>query len=326
MNDQTKEKQILSVQARFRLYDLAKEKWPDSGGDPAKLSERLAKMMLDSGIYLDINSRLVDYTKEEYAVVTETGKSGSKKTNTKWAIIDMGSDEGLVVGNDPGVRGTSDPMLFDSRAEAVKYARQMDFYSGQIPRHEDCFDELVIQWNATHLTFKRSRGEPFSISDADDASIRSASKERTKELTKLIRDIIDIENIGDPESVIPRGMYHSAEEIAQRVETARRAQISRRWAWINENRGIRDQKLNQIQITKGGRAPRESTASTPTRGWSSSRTKWTSSSYPYSSNYWTGRSRPLPRCSVDPTSGGSGKTGSERRRVGPDRRSSPRMT
>ena len=103
---------------------------------------------------------MVDYTKEEYEVVTETGKSGSKKTNTKWAIIDMGSDEGLVVGNDPGVRGTSDPMLFDSRAEAVKYARQMDFYSGQIPWHEDCFDELVIQWNATHLTFKRSRGSP----------------------------------------------------------------------------------------------------------------------------------------------------------------------
>ena len=61
MHDESKENSILSVQARFKLYDLASGKWPESEGDPEYLSEKLAKMLLDSGIYVDPNSRLVDH-------------------------------------------------------------------------------------------------------------------------------------------------------------------------------------------------------------------------------------------------------------------------
>ncbi len=245
MSDATREKAILAVQARFKLYDLAREKWPESDGDTAYLSEKLAKTMLVSGIYLDINSRLVDYSKEEYESTTDKKGSGAKKTLTKWTVIDMGSEEDLVVG------GTSSPMLFSSEDEARAFAMGMEQYQSW---HEDTFDELVIPWNATHLTFKRSRGETFSISDADQESILDASKERTKELTKLIADIIDIEKIGDPEAIIPRGLYHSADEIGHRVEIARRSQIRRRWDWVLENRGIRDDS-GKIKIKRDGDDP-----------------------------------------------------------------------
>ena len=67
-----------------------------------------------------MNSRLVDYSKEEYESTTDKKGSGAKKTLTKWAVIDMGSEEALVVG------GTSSPMLFSSEDEARAFAT---FYS-----------------------------------------------------------------------------------------------------------------------------------------------------------------------------------------------------
>ena len=133
--------------------------------------------------------------------------------------------------------------------------------------------------NATHLTFKKSRGETFSIAEADEESILKASKERTKNLADFIAEIIDIEKFGGPEEIIPKGMYHSVDEIGQRVESARRSQISRRWDWIIENRGIRDDS-GKIKIKRRGKNPPASTASTPTREKSASRNKWTSCSHP----------------------------------------------
>ena len=245
MHDESKDNSILSVQARFKLYDLAKKKWPDSEGDPAYLSEKLAKMMLDSGIYLDGNSRLIDH-------------EGKGVKPVQWAIIDMGSEEGLVVSDKTGASGTSNPMLFDSKEEAKSYAMKMDVYNDPFVWHEDCFEELVISWNATHLTFKKNRakeGEFFSLSDADQDSIHSASKnERGEDLAKDIAKIIDLENIGDPEAIIPRGLYQSADEFAHRVESARRSQIIKRWAWIRENGKVKDGS-GQIKIKRHGEDP-----------------------------------------------------------------------
>ena len=245
MSDASREKAILTAQIRFKLYDLARKKWPDCHGDTAQLSEMLAKTLLESGIYQDSNSRLVDYSPAEYDGTTETNPNQSKKTLTKWAVIDMSSEEGLVVG------GTSSPTLFNSEEEARSFAMEMEEYEDW---HESCFDELVIAWNATHLTFKKSRGETFSIAEADEESILKASKERTKNLADFIAEIIDIEKFGGPEEIIPKGMYHSVDEIGQRVESARRSQISRRWDWIIENRGIRDDS-GKIKIKRRGKNP-----------------------------------------------------------------------
>ena len=251
MSDTSREKAILAAQARFKLYEMAREKWPESDGDIAYLSEKLAKTMLESGIYLDINSRLVHFSPEEYDLTPVNTASGSKKPPEKFAVIDMESEEDLVVGTDPGVRGTSSPRLFDSAEEAKRFAMAMEEYQDW---HEDCFTEIVFPWNATHISFKKKGGETFSISDADEEAILVAGKERTKALTDLISGIIDIENMGDPEATIHRGMYHDAEEIGHRVENARRLQISRRWDWILEHRGIRDDS-GKIKIKKGGKSP-----------------------------------------------------------------------
>ncbi len=249
MHEESKEKEILSVQARFKLYDLASGKWPESEGDPEYLSEKLAKMLLDSGIYVDPNSRLVDHK----------GRGG-KKAPDQWAIIDMGSEEGLVVSEKDDARGTSNPMLFDSKEEAKRYAMRMEVYNVPFVWDEDCFDDdnIVILWNATHLTFKKNRAteeDSFSLTDADHDSIHSASKiEIGEELAKQIAKIIDIENIGDPEAIIPRGLYQSADEFAHRVESARRSQIIKRWLWIRENGKIKDDS-GKIKIKRHGEEP-----------------------------------------------------------------------
>ncbi len=120
MSEIRSEKAILARQARFKLYNMANEKWPESEGDIGQLSEKLAKMMLESGIYLDANSRLVHYSNEDYERSGDSKKgSGGKKVPGKWAVIDMGSKEDLVVG------GISSPRLFESEDEAKVFAAEM---------------------------------------------------------------------------------------------------------------------------------------------------------------------------------------------------------
>ena len=244
MSDAIREKAILAQQARFKLYDLAREKWPESNGDASYLSEKLAKTMLDSGIYLNENSRLVDFSDEEYEATTATKGNKAKKTPKKWAIINMDSRDELVVLDENGTT-----LLFNNKEDARQAARdRFEDY------HEDALDELVIRWNATHLSLKKNRGNAFSLVNPDEEPILAASKERMKGLTKSILDIIDLERIGDPEAIIPTGMYISAEEISQRVESARRVQITRRWDWIKEHQGVRDAS-GKYKIKKKGKDP-----------------------------------------------------------------------
>ena len=246
MSEIRSEKAILARQARFKLYNMANEKWPESEGDIGQLSEKLAKMMLESGIYLDANSRLVHYSNEDYERSGDSKKgSGGKKVPGKWAIIDMGSKEDLVVG------GVSSPRLFESEDEAKLFAAEMQAYQGW---DQSCFDELVIPWNATHFSFKKNRGQIFSITDGSDEGMMVANKERLKALGSEIRSIIDIEKIGDPEKIVPRGMYGTVEEIRTRVDNARRSQISRRWDWVLEHQGIRDAS-GKVMIKRGGEDP-----------------------------------------------------------------------
>ena len=109
-------------------------------GDASYLSEKLAKTMLDSGIYLNENSRLVDFSDEEYEATTATKGNKAKKTPKKWAIINMDSRDELVVLDENGTT-----LLFNNEEDARQAARgRFEDY------HEDALDELVIRWNATH--------------------------------------------------------------------------------------------------------------------------------------------------------------------------------
>ena len=243
-----RESAILAAQTRFKLYNLAKETWPECQGDTVELSQKLAKKMLESGIYLDKDSKLVDFTKEEHQDSKSKLDSGTKVTPGKWAVIDIESDEEMVVG------GTSNPRLFRSEEEAKSFAMGMEIYQDW---HEDCFDEdgLIIKWSATGFAFKHKGGDVFSFSDAeDDQAILDAGRERTKKLQGLIREIIDIEKIGDPGEIVQRGMFANAGELAQNIEIARRSKIGRRRDWINQHMGIRDES-GKVTIKKAGKVP-----------------------------------------------------------------------
>ena len=222
MSEKISEEAILARQARFRLFDLANERWPESEGDIGRLSENLAKMLLESGIYLDTNSRLLHYSDEDHAESKENKNTrGGTVVPKKWAVIDMGNEEGLVVG------GISRPILFKSKDEAKSHARGMEAYQNW---HESCFDELVITWTATHFSFKATMVENFPISEGADEGMMAANMKRLDSVKDRIEPIIDLGKIGEPEEIIPRGMYASVEEIGEKVDNARRSQISRRWA------------------------------------------------------------------------------------------------
>ncbi len=250
MTETARESAILATQTRFKLYDLAKQNWPECQGDPVELSKKLAKKMLESGIYLDNDSRLVGHTKDEHLGSTTKVASGSVSVPPKWAVIDIEDDENMVVG------GTSDPRLFHSQEDAKKFAMEMEIYQDW---DEDCFDEdgLVIKWEATGFSFKKKGSDIFSFNEeGNEEAILDAGREskREKKLQNLISEIIDIEKIGDPDEIVPRGMYDNAEELAQSVEIARRSKIRKRRDWINEHAAFRD-KSDKVKIKKGGKLP-----------------------------------------------------------------------
>lgn len=230
--------------ARIRIYDLAKTGWPECEGDPSKLAETLANLLLNRGIYIDADSRLLHYSTADHRKSKQRTSSGSAIVPPKWAIINI-NDE-----HDPIIGGIGSPRLFNSKSEAKEYAKK-DLYGHW---DEGAIDELVIEWDATHFTFmKKGSDSNISFDQPDTDKLSDSNLSRKQKLQQKIKEIIDPNCIGNPANV-PRGLYGSLDDLQNKINEIRLHQIKNRWQWIDENKAIRDSS-GLMKIKKQGKDP-----------------------------------------------------------------------
>ena len=156
MTETARESAILATQTRFKLYDLAREKWPESHGDPVELSKKLAKTMLESGIYLDNQLEAGRHTAKRSTRAPQTRRHQERRKRSRSGPSSTSkSEEKMVVGD-------IQSHAFHSEEEAKAFAMEMEQYQDW---HEDTFDEDGYKVGTPpDLTFKKSRGETYSRS------------------------------------------------------------------------------------------------------------------------------------------------------------------
>ena len=214
----------------MKIYDLAKMRWPECLDDPSKLADRLADLVLQSGIYIDKDSRLLG--------------NGDGSKDVRYAIINVYDKV------DPVFGGVDNPRLFRGKEAAKAHA----LTNGYQDWDDEAIDELVIPWKPTHFDFAHKGSDTtISLSKPNMETLESSNIQRKSKLSDKIRDIIDPATVDD-QNILRRGMYNSLEDLTEKISEVRNKKVWEKHRWIKENKG-RKTADGPITLKRKGKNP-----------------------------------------------------------------------